>query len=102
MTNGSAEAFARSVGSITSQDYDTGASGLTVREYMATAIASGLVAKDYPHHLIAREAVMITRALINELNAPVCPQCKLSNSDKHYDSEHDLCSISERARSEQG
>lgn len=50
--------------------------------------------------MTAHGAVAFADSLIVALNEPMCPQCKLPNADNHYDAEHDICSIYERAMSE--
>jgi hypothetical protein len=106
MTNGNDEAFARPCGSIQSEDYDTGAPGMSKREYFAAMAMQGMMGRDVydagqatPAQR-ASLACIEADALIAALNVPTCPQCKLPTADNHYDKEHDICSITERCLSE--
>lgn len=72
-------------------------SALTKREYFASVIYAALLANPTPYSDSARHAVLHADALINALNEPICKECKCSLSDGHYDAEHDICSIAERA-----
>ncbi len=77
--------------------------GLSKREYFAAMAMQGIVSMlSYPDSpSIAELATRHADALIAALNAPICPDCKLSNADNHYDAENQICPTYERARSEQ-
>ena len=103
MTNGNDAAFSRQSFALDADSYDLGASGLTKREYFAAMAMQGLIAEskyDAIKHVV-EDSVRFADALITTLNIARCPQCKLPTADNHYDPEHDLCSITERAIADQ-
>lgn len=82
--------------------------GLTKREYFAALALQGLlsdaksIAGGGKAIDLCKGAVSFADILIAELNAPICPDCKQSNADNHYDAEHNICPNYERAWSEAG
>ncbi len=80
--------------------------GLTKREHFAAMAMQGMLANsDTVASLygdaFANEAVDRAERLIKALNIPMCPDCKLSNADGHYDADESHCPIYEQAWSEQ-
>jgi hypothetical protein len=104
MTNGNHDAFASAA--MTDDGTMTGEPGLNKREYFAAVAMQGMMSRDAfdPGQQTplqrARLACIEAAALIEALNEPTCPYCKLSNVDKHYDAEHQICPNYERAWSE--
>lgn len=80
---------------------------LTKREYFAAMAMQGMLSDAATIADIERSIVPLNQiavihadALIRALNARMCPDCKLSTADGHYDEEHKICPTYERAISE--
>jgi hypothetical protein len=76
---------------------------LTKREYFASQLMASLAQAwpENPPANLAANAVSYADALIDALNTPKCPRCRMSNGDGHYDADHSICPREEKFLSEQ-